>query len=76
MESGMTVVPYYDSMIAKLITHGRNRQESMARMKRALSEFTIEGIKTTIPLHRRILEDSDFQKGHVSTTFLERFLAS
>lgn len=76
METGSTVVPYYDSMIAKLITHGRNRQESMARMKRALSEFTIEGIKTTIPLHRRILEDSDFQKGHVSTTFLERFLAS
>ena len=76
MESGSTVVPYYDSMIAKLITHGRDRQESMARMKRALSEFTIEGIKTTIPLHRRILEDPDFQKGHVSTTFLERFLAS
>jgi acetyl-CoA carboxylase, biotin carboxylase subunit len=76
MESGSTVVPYYDSMIAKLITHGRNRQESMARMKRALGEFTIEGIKTTIPLHRRILEDPDFQKGHVSTTFLERFLAS
>lgn len=75
MESGSTVVPYYDSMIAKLITHGRNRQESMARMKRALSEFAIEGIKTTIPLHRRILDDPDFQKGHVSTTFLERFLA-
>jgi len=75
MESGSTVVPYYDSMIAKLITHGRDRQESMARMKRALGEFTIEGIKTTIPLHRRILEDTDFQKGHVSTTFLERFLA-
>jgi len=76
MESGSTVVPYYDSMIAKLITHGRNRQESIARMKRSLSEFVIEGIKTTIPLHRRILDDSDFQKGHVSTTFLERFLAS
>jgi acetyl-CoA carboxylase biotin carboxylase subunit len=76
MESGSTVVPYYDSMIAKLITHGRDRQESMARMKRALSEFAIEGIKTTIPLHRRILDDPDFQKGHVSTTFLERFLAS
>jgi acetyl-CoA carboxylase, biotin carboxylase subunit len=76
MESGSTVVPYYDSMIAKLITHGCDRQESLARMRRALSEFTIEGIKTTIPLHRRILEDPDFQKGHVSTTFLERFLAS
>lgn len=76
MESGSVVVPYYDSMIAKLITHGRDRQESVARMKRALDEFIIEGIKTTIPLHRRILDDSDFQKGHVSTTFLERFLAS
>ena len=76
MESGSVVVPYYDSMIAKLITHGRDRQESAARMKRALGEFIIEGIKTTIPLHRRILDDPDFQKGHVSTTFLERFLTS
>lgn len=76
MESGSVVVPYYDSLIAKLITHGRDRQESAARMKRALGEFLIEGIKTTIPLHRRILDDPDFQKGHVSTTFLERFLAS
>lgn len=75
MESGSVVVPYYDSMIAKLITHGRDRQESAARMKRALGEFIIDGIKTTIPLHRRILDDPDFQKGHVSTTFLERFLA-
>jgi acetyl-CoA carboxylase, biotin carboxylase subunit len=75
MESGSIVVPHYDSMIAKLITHGRDRQESLARMRRALGEFVIEGIKTTIPLHRRILEDPDFQKGHVSTTFLEHFLA-
>ena len=75
MESGATVVPYYDSMIAKLITHGRDRQEAMARMRRALDEFVIEGIKTTIPLHRRIFDDPDFQKGHVSTAFLERLLA-
>ncbi len=74
MESGAVVAPHYDSMIAKLITHGRDRQESMARMRRALDEFVIEGIKTTIPLHRRILEDPDFQKGYFSTTFLERFL--
>jgi acetyl-CoA carboxylase biotin carboxylase subunit len=47
----------------------------MARMRRALDEFVIEGIKTTIPLHKRILNDPDFQKGHVSTTYLERFLA-
>jgi len=75
METNTVVVPYYDSMIAKVITHGRNRQESIARMRRALDEFVIEGIKTTIPLHKRILNDTDFQKGHVSTTFLDRFLA-
>jgi len=75
METGATVVPHYDSMIAKLITHGRDRQEAIARMKRALDEFVIEGIKTTIPLHRRIFDDPDFQKGHVSTAFLEQFLA-
>jgi acetyl-CoA carboxylase biotin carboxylase subunit len=74
MESGAVVAPHYDSMIAKLITHGRDRQESMARLRRALDEFVIEGIKTTIPLHRRILEDPDFQKGYFSTSFLERFL--
>ncbi|HEU4686316.1 MAG TPA: acetyl-CoA carboxylase biotin carboxylase subunit [Nitrospira sp.] len=75
MESDARVVPHYDSMIAKVITHGRDRQESIARMRRALDEFVIEGIKTTIPLHKRILNDPDFQKGHVSTTFLDRFLA-
>ena len=75
MESGATVVPHYDSMIAKLITHGRDRQEAIARMRRALDEFVIEGIKTTIPLHRRIVDDADFQKGHVSTAFLEQLLA-
>ena len=75
METNAIVVPHYDSMIAKVITHGRDRQEAIARMRRALDEFVIEGIKTTIPLHKRILNDPDFQKGHVSTTFLERFLA-
>ena len=75
MEPNAVVVPYYDSLIAKLITHGRDRQEAMARMRRALDEFVIEGIKTTIPLHRKIFNDPDFQKGHVSTTFLDRLLA-
>jgi len=75
MEANTMVVPFYDSMIAKVITHGRDRQESIARMRRALDEFVIEGIKTTIPLLKRILTDTDFQKGHVSTTFLDRFLA-
>jgi acetyl-CoA carboxylase biotin carboxylase subunit len=76
MEPNTTVAPFYDSLIAKVITHGRDRQESIARMRRSLDEFVIEGIKTTIPLHKRILNDPDFQKGHVSTSFLERFLAS
>lgn len=74
--SQTTVVPHYDSMIAKLITHGQNREEAIARMRRALDEFVIEGIKTTIPLHRRIFGDAEFQKGRVSTGFLERFLAN
>jgi len=76
MESNSIVVPHYDSMIAKLITHGRDREESMARMRRALDEFVIEGIKTTLPLHRRIFTDAEFMKGRVSTTFLDRLLAN
>lgn len=76
MEPNAVVVPHYDSLIAKLITHGRDRHEAMSRMRRALDEFVIEGIKTTIPLHRRIFNDPDFQKGYVSTTFLDRFLAN
>ncbi len=70
-----TVVPHYDSLIAKLITHGQNREESIARMRRALDEFVIEGIKTTIPLHKRIFADAEFQKGRIHTGFLERLLA-
>lgn len=76
IESGSVVVPHYDSLIAKLISHGQNRDEAMARMRRALDEFVIDGIKTTIPLHKRILSDPDFQKGRVSTGFLERFTAN
>lgn len=75
IEPGSTIVPHYDSLIAKLITHGKDRQEAIARMRRALGEFVIEGIKTTIPLHQKIFDDADFQKGHVSTAFLEQFLA-
>ena len=76
MEPNTIVSPNYDSMIAKLITHARTREESLARMRRALDEFVIEGIKTTLPLHRRIFNDAEFQKGRVSTGFLERFLAA
>jgi len=67
------VQPYYDSLIAKLIVHGRDRKEAIARMKRSLSLTVIEGVKTTIPLHRRILDDPDFRAGRYSTRFLERF---
>ena len=76
MEPHSQVVPHYDSLIAKLITHGQNREEAMARMRRALDEFVIEGIKTTLPLHRRIFSDAEFQKGRVSTGFLERLLTN
>ena len=76
MEPHSQVVPHYDSLIAKLITHGQNREEAMARMRRALDEFVIEGIKTTLPLHRRIFSDAEFQKGRVSTSFLERLLTN
>jgi acetyl-CoA carboxylase biotin carboxylase subunit len=75
IESGSVIVPYYDSLIAKVITHGQSREEAIARMRRALEEFAIEGIKTTIPLHQRIMNDPDFQKGRVSTGYLERFVA-
>ena len=73
--SGCTVSPYYDSMIAKIIVHGRDRQESIARMRRVLEMTVIEGIKTTIPLHLRILSDPEFIAGRLSTAFMEQFLA-
>jgi len=73
IETGSEITPHYDSLIAKLIVHGLTREEALARMRRALDECVIEGIKTTIPLHRRILDDPDFQKGRFSTAFLERF---
>ncbi|HEY1809485.1 MAG TPA: acetyl-CoA carboxylase biotin carboxylase subunit, partial [Acidobacteriaceae bacterium] len=67
------VPPYYDSLIAKLIAHGHNREESMARMRRALGMFIVQGIHTTIPLHQRIFEDEDFRQGEFDTKFMERF---
>jgi acetyl-CoA carboxylase biotin carboxylase subunit len=71
--SECTISPYYDSMIAKIIVHGRDRQEAIARMRRTLEMTVIEGIKTTIPLHLRILNDPDFQAGKLSTSFMDRF---
>ena len=69
------VPPYYDSLIAKLVAHGKDREEAIARMRRGLEMFVVEGIKTSIPLHRRILEDPDFLAGQFDTHFLERFVA-
>jgi len=73
--SDCTISPYYDSMIAKIIVHGRDRQEAIARMRRTLEMTVVEGIKTTIPLHLRILGDPEFVAGKLSTSFMERFLA-
>ena len=69
-----TVSPYYDSMIAKIIVHGRDRQEAIARMRRTLEMTVIEGIKTSVPLHLKIMNDADFQAGRMSTAFMERFM--
>src|SRR5260370_769381 len=69
------IPPYYDSLIAKLITFGRDREETIMRMHRALEMFIVEGIYTTIPLHRRILADADFQAGNFDTKYMERLLA-
>jgi acetyl-CoA carboxylase biotin carboxylase subunit len=72
--SECTVSPYYDSLIAKIITHGRDRQEAVARMRRTLEMTVVDGIKTTIPLHLKILSDSDFIAGRLNTAFMERFM--
>ncbi len=69
---GWTVPSHYDSLIAKLIAYGSNRQEAIARMRRALDEFVIEGIKTTIPFHKRVLENKDFIEGRIDTGFIDR----
>jgi len=68
-----TIPPYYDSMIAKIITVAQTREEAIATMERALSEFVIEGVKTTIPFHIRLLQNDDFRKGNYTTKFMESF---
>jgi acetyl-CoA carboxylase biotin carboxylase subunit len=69
------IVPqYYDSLIAKLICHGKDREEAMDKMQRALSQFVVQGIYTSIPLHQRIFADEEFRSGNFDTKFMERFL--
>jgi acetyl-CoA carboxylase biotin carboxylase subunit len=68
------IPPYYDSLIAKLVVRGKDRDEAISRMARALEMFIVEGVYTTIPLHRRIMADPDFRSGNFDTKFMERFL--
>ncbi len=68
------VPPFYDSLIAKLVARGKDREEALSRMSRALEMFIVEGIKTSIPLHRKILADPDFRAGNFDTRFMERFM--
>lgn len=71
---GYHIPPYYDSMVAKLIVWGRDRDEAIARMKRCLQEYVVEGVKTTIPFHLRILDNAFFQRGDFYTNFIQRRL--
>jgi acetyl-CoA carboxylase biotin carboxylase subunit len=73
--AGYVVPPYYDSMIAKLIVHAPTRAQAIARMRRSLAEFAVVGIKTTLPLHQRIIDDPEFQAGDYTIHWLERFVA-
>ncbi len=72
--AGYSVPPYYDSLISKLIVHGTTRNECLMRLRRALEEYVIVGVETTIPLHRRLIAESDFVNGHYDIHWLERFV--
>jgi acetyl-CoA carboxylase biotin carboxylase subunit len=74
--AGYQVQPYYDSLIAKLIVHAPTRPEAIARLRRALDEFAIVGVSTTIPLHARIVDDPAFQAGEYTIHWLERFVTN
>ena len=71
--SGYVIPPYYDSMIAKLITTAQTRQEAISKMRRSLDEFIIEGIQTSIPFHKQLMDNEDFIKGNYTTKFMEDF---
>lgn len=71
--AGYTVPPYYDSMIAKLICKAQTREECITKMQRALDEFIIEGIKTTVPFHIQLMKNEDFRSGNFHTGFLNNF---
>ena len=73
--AGYRVPPYYDSMVAKLIVYGTTRNGALRRLRRALEEFVIDGITTTIPLHQALLDEPDFQSGDYTIKWLEEWLA-
>ena len=73
MYTGYSIPPYYDSMVAKLIVHADTSEEAVARMMRALDEFIIEGVDTTIPFHLRLTDDAVFKSGDFDTKFLEKY---
>jgi acetyl-CoA carboxylase biotin carboxylase subunit len=72
--AGYTIPPNYDSMIAKLITTAQTREEAISKMKRALDEFVIEGIKTTIPFHRQLMDHPDYISGNYTTAFMDTWV--
>src|SRR5207244_12091212 len=72
---GYEVPPFYDSLIAKLIVHGTSREECIMRLRRALAEYVIDGIETTLPLHQRVIDDPDFRRAAYDIPWPERFLA-
>lgn len=71
--SGYTIQPFYDSMVAKLITVAQTREEAIKKMQRALDEYIVEGVQTTIPFHKKLMEDKNFQKGKFTTAFMDTF---
>jgi acetyl-CoA carboxylase biotin carboxylase subunit len=71
--SGYTIPPNYDSMMSKLLVVAQTREEAILKMKRALDEYIIEGVKTTIPFHQKLMANEDFNKGNFTTKFMESF---
>jgi acetyl-CoA carboxylase biotin carboxylase subunit len=72
---GYSIPPFYDSLVGKVIVWGRDREEAIQRMQRALDEYAITGIKTTIPFHQKVLAHPQFQKGDVTTDFIEKYMS-
>ena len=73
---GYVIPPYYDSLVGKLIVHGRTRTEALMRLRRALDEFIVDGVETTLPLYRALVRDRDIQNGAYDIHWLEEYLKS